>query len=62
MEVNDVEVVRLRDGRLQSQDFVGHGILTVRIETQGPLADGHQAGARLRITAREQRNVVSELN
>jgi hypothetical protein len=62
VEMDHVEAVRLPDCGLQSQDFVGHGILTVWIETQGLLADGHQAGAGLRITACEQRNVVSKLD
>ena len=62
VEMDHVEVVRLRDGGLQSQDFVGHGILTVRIETQRLLADRDQASARLGITAREQRDVVSKLH
>jgi hypothetical protein len=57
VEVDYVEVVRLPDDGFQGQDFVGHRILTVRIEAQRLPADRDQAGVGLRITTREQRDV-----
>jgi hypothetical protein len=62
MEVDDVEVVRLPQNRFQGQDLVRHRILAARIEAQSLAADRDQAGAGVRITAREQRHVVSELD
>ena len=62
VEVDDVEVLCLADDGLQGQDLLGHRILTVRIEAQRLPADRDQAGPRLRITAREQRDVVPKLD
>jgi hypothetical protein len=62
VEVDDVEVVRLPENRLQGQDLVGHRVVAARIEAQSPPADRDQAGAGVRITAREQRHLVSELD
>ena len=60
--MDDVEVVCLPDDGLQGQDIVGHRILTLRIEAQRLPADGYQAGARLQVTTRKQRNVMPELD
>jgi hypothetical protein len=55
VEVDYVEVVRLPDDGFQGQDFVGHRILTVRIEAQRLPADCHQTRLRLGVAAREER-------
>jgi hypothetical protein len=62
VKMDDIEVVGLPDDGFQAENFVGHRVLTVWIEAQRLLADRHQSCPRLRITAREQRDVVSELN
>ena len=60
--VDDVEVLCLADDGFQGQDLVGHWILTVRIEAQRLPADRDQAGAGLRITACEQRDLMAKLD
>jgi hypothetical protein len=61
VKMDDVETVCLRDDGFQAENFIGHRVLTVWIEAQRLLADRNQACPRLRITTREQRDVVSKL-
>jgi hypothetical protein len=62
MEVNNVEAVRLLYGRLQGQNLIGYPVPAVRIESQRLLTYRDHAGTRRGVSAREQRDIVSQLD
>ena len=62
VKVDDIECLRLLDRGFQGQDLVGHRILAVRIEAQRLPADWHEPRPRLRVAAREKRDIVPELD
>jgi hypothetical protein len=62
VEANEVEFVCLPDHGLQGKDLIGDRILTIGIEAQRLPADWHQTRLRLGVAAREEGDLVSELD